>query len=241
MRRLFVSSALMLLALTPAAAQSTQKPHSAQPSVGNRGFAAPATKEQAPNRGTAAPVMKDQSPGMPASHQANLPDQAFVIRAARGGVAEIELARLAEQKTRSGPVREFAQQMIKDHSQANDALGKLAEEDGVPAPDQLGAEHRHVRDGLLSLSGPEFDIEYLRVQMQNHQRMAQLLEYEIGSGADAQIRDFASSALPKVFVHLAMARDLLDQVSRQNPQVAAAPPRKVSGMPTPQTPRPLSN
>jgi putative membrane protein len=227
MRLLFASSALMLLALTAAIAQSTQKPHSAPPAIGNRGFAAPGTKEQAP--------------GVSAPHQANLPDQAFVIRAARGGAAGIELARLAEQKTRSDPVRQFARQLIRDHSQANDALGKLAEEDGVTAPDQLDAEHRHVRDALGSLAGPEFDIEYLRMQVQNHQRMAQLLEYEIGSGADAQVRDFASGALPKVFVHLAMARDLLDQISRQNPQVAAAPPRKVSGMPAPQTPRASSN
>ncbi len=226
MRLLLVSSVLMLVALTPAIAQSMQKPRSAPPSIGNRGFAAPQTKEQA---------------GVPTPHQANLPDQVFVIQATRGGAAEIELARLAEQKTRSDPVREFARHMIRHHSQANDALGKLAEEDGVPAPDQFDAEHRHVRDALVSLSGPEFDIEYLRMQVQNHQRMAQLLEYEIGSGADAQVRDFASGALRKVFVHLAMARDLLDQVSRQNPQVAAAPPRKVSGMPTPQTPRPPSN
>jgi len=227
MRRLFVSLALMLLALTPATAQSMQKPHSAPPSIGNRSVAAPGTKAQAPSAS--------------APHQADLPDQVFVVRASHGGAAEIELARLAEQKTRSGPVREFAQQMIKDQSQANDTLGKLAEEDGVPAPDQLDAEHRHVRNGLLSLSGPEFDIEYLRLQVQNRQRMAQLLEFEIGSGKDAQIRDFASGALPKVFVHLTMARELLDQVSRQNPQAAAEPPRKVSGMPTPQTPRPLSD
>ena len=227
MRLLLVSSVLMLIALTPAIAQSIQKPRSAPPSIGNRGFAAPQTKEQAP--------------GVPAPHQANLPDQVFVIRATRGGAAEIELARLAEQKTRSDPVRQFARQMIRDHSQTNDALGKLAEEDGVPAPDQFDAEHRHVRDALGSLTGPEFDIEYLRMQVQNHQRMAQLMEYEIGSGADAQVRDFASGALRKVFVHLAMARDLLDQISRQNPQVAAAPPRKVSGMPAPQTPRASPN
>jgi len=227
MRPLFVSSALILLALTPAIAQSMQKPRSAPPSISNHGFAAPATK--------------DQAPGPPAPHQANLPDQVFVIQATRGGAAEIELARLAEQNTRSDPVRNFARQMIRDHSQANDALRKLTEEDGVPAPDQFDAERRHVREGLSGLTGPEFDIEYLRMQVQNHQRMAQLLEYEIGSGADAQVRDFASGALRKVFVHLAMARDLLDQVSRQNPQVAAAPPRKVSGMPTPQTPRSSSN
>ena len=227
MRLLFVSPALMLLALTPAIAQSMQKPRSAPPPISNRGSAAPGTKEQAP--------------GMPAPHQANLPDQVFVTRATRGGAAAIELARLAEQKTRSEPVRQFARQVIKDHSQTNDTLGKLAEEDGVPAPDQLEAEHRHVRDALGNLAGPEFDIEYLRTQVQNHQRMAQLLEYEIGSGADVQVRDFASGALPKVFVHLAMARDLLDQISRQNPQVAAAPPRKVSGMPAPQTPRASPN
>ena len=232
MRRLFVSSAFMLLALTPAIAQSKEKLRSATPPIGNHGFAAPGTKMQRP--GT-----KEQA--APAPHQANLLDQMFVIQATRGGAAEIELARLAEQKTRSDPVREFARQMIQDHSQANEALGKLAPEDGVPAPDQLDAEHRRIREALSGLSGPEFDVEYLRMQVQNHQRMAQLLEYEIGSGADAQVRDFAAGALRKVFVHLAMAHNLLDQVSRQNPQVAAAPPRKVSGMPTPQTPRPLPN
>src|SRR5215470_13185331 len=104
MRLLFVSPALMLLALTPAIAQSMQKPRSAPPAISNQG----------------APGAKERAPIMPPPHQANLPDQVFVVRAMRGGAAEIELARLAEQKTRSGPVREFAQQMIKDQSQAND-------------------------------------------------------------------------------------------------------------------------
>lgn len=227
MRRLFASSALMLLALAPTIAQSMHKPHGAPPLAGNHGFAPPATNAQAP--------------GATAPHQANLPDEVFVSRATLGSAAEIELAGLAEQKTRNDSVREFARQMIRDHSQMSDALGRLAEEDGVPAQDQFDAERRHVRGALSSLTGPEFDIEYLRLQVQNHQRVAQLMQYVIGSGDDAQVKRFASGALPRVFMHLAMARDLLDQVSLQNPQVAAAPPRKVSGMPTPQTPRPSSN
>jgi hypothetical protein len=56
-----------------------------------------------------------------------------------------------------------------------------------------------------------------------------------------RLQGFAVATLPTVFKHLTMARDLLDRVSVQNPQVAAAPPRTVSGMPTPQTPRPLAN
>ena len=226
MRLVFASSVLMLLALTPATAQSTEGPHNPPPSIGNHGVAAPGTREPAA--------------GVPAPREANLADQVFVIEATLGGAAELELARLAEQKTRSDQVREFARRMMRHHSNASDTLGKLAEGAGIAVPEQLGAEHR-VRDALASLSGPEFDIEYLRLQIQNHQRMAQLIEYVIGSGADTRIRSLASGALPKVFMHLATARDLLDQVSRQNPRVAAAPPTKVSGMPTPQTPRPLSN
>ena len=227
MRRLFVSSALMLLALTPAIAQSTEKPHTPTLGIGNPGFAAPGTKEQ--------------TPGVPAPHLTNVPDRVFVIRATLGGAAEIELARLAEQKTRNDAVRDFARHMIRHHSQADNALSRLAEADGIPLPEEPDAKHREIRDGLSRLSGPEFDIEYLRVQVQNHQRMAQLMEYVIGSGEDAQVQGFAAATLPTVFKHLTMARDLLDRVSVQNPQVAAAPPRTVSGMPTPQTPRPLAN
>jgi putative membrane protein len=227
MRRLFVSSALMLLALAPAAAQSTEEPQTPTLSIGSPGFAAPGTKEQAP--------------GMPAPHQTNVPDQVFVIRATLGGAAEIELGRLAEQKTRNDAVREFARHMIRDHAQADNSLSRLAERNGISVPEELDAKQQEIRDGLSSLSGPEFDIEYMRVQVQNHQRMAQLMEYVIGSGEDAQVQGFAAATLPTVYMHLAMARDLLDRVSVQNPQVAAAPPRTVSGMPTPQTPRPLAN
>ncbi len=160
MRRLFVSSALMLLALTPAIAQSTEKPHTPTLGIGNPGFAAPGTKEQ--------------TPGVPAPHLTNVPDRVFVIRATLGGAAEIELARLAEQKTRNDAVRDFARHMIRDHSQADNALSRLAEADGIPLPEEPDAKQREIRDGLSRLSGPEFDIEYLRVQVQNHQRMAQL-------------------------------------------------------------------
>src|SRR5712671_6421974 len=129
MRRLFVSSALMLLALTPAIAQSTEKPHTPTLGIGNPGVAAP--------------------------HLTNVPDRVFVIRATLGGAAEIELARLAEQKTRNDAVRDFARHMIRDHSQADNALSRLARSEGIPLPEGPDAKQREIRDGLSRLSGPE--------------------------------------------------------------------------------------
>jgi putative membrane protein len=195
-----------------------------------------------PKPGAAAPGAREPN-NAPTPHQpgASSPDQIFLTRAARCGAAQVELARLAEQKASSPSVREFARQMVMDHEQANRALRALAEGESAAAPDQMDAEQRGIRDALGRLSGAEFDIEYLRLAVQGHQRMATLMEYVIGSGADAQVQRVASASLPKVFTHLATSRQLLDQASMQNPQIAGAPPRKVSGMPTPQTPRASAN
>jgi putative membrane protein len=180
---------------------------------------------------------------MPAPHQAapSGPDQTFLARAARCGLAQVELARLAEQKASSASVREFARRMVMDQELANRSLRALTEGEAPSAPDQGDAEFRQLRDALSRLSGAEFDIEYLRLAVQAHQRMVTLMEYVIGSGTDAEVQRVAADGLPRVFTRLAIARQLLDQASMQNPQVAGAPPRKVTGMPTPQTPRANAN
>jgi putative membrane protein len=249
MRPVFMLSALAALALAPAMAQAPNRPPMTPPSrppapAPNPGAPpAPAPAIPAPGApapGAAAPEARPHGGAMTAlPHQASSADQIFLIDAFRAGLNETDLAFLAEQKAASEPVREFARQMIRDRGQTNSALNRLTE--GAPSPDQPDTEQRRTRDALSNLSGPEFDIEYLRLQVQAHQRMAQLLQYEIGSGKDVQVQRFASGALPGVFAHLATARQLLDQVSMQNPQAAAAPPRKASGMPTPQTPRATLN
>lgn len=218
MRLAFLSPALTLLALTSAAAQAPDQ---------LRNNASPR------NPGVAAPGANDGA----APRLANSADRAFLVAASASGLAEIELARLAEQKASSNSVREFARQMLQDHDQANRSLRSLAESQGAAAPDEIDAEDREIRDALRRLNGAEFDIEYLRLQRQAQQRMIQLQEYEIGSGADPQVQRLASDTLPRSFTDLVTVRQLLDQASTQNPRIAALPPRKASGLPTPQTPR----
>lgn len=250
MRVVFTSSALAVLALTSALAQSPDRPRVPTPPAPSPGAPAPGPHgpgPAAPNATGPAPGARQQNgstrdqgaAATPSPHQVSSADQTFLTRAAAGGRDEAELARLAEQKASSQSVREFARVMIRDHGQTNEALSRLME--GEAVPDQPDPERRQIRDALSGLNGPEFDIEYMRQQVQAHQRMAQLMEYVIGSGKDLQVQRFASGALPKVYTHLAMARQLLDQVSMQNPQIAAAPPRKATGMPTPQTPRATLN
>ena len=59
---------------------------------------------------------------------------------------------------------------------------------------------------LDGLSGTEFDLAYIRGQIGDHQKTAQLFEWEIGSGQDPQLKAFVSQVLPIVLHHLELAR-----------------------------------
>jgi putative membrane protein len=140
--------------------------------------------------------------------QPNATDRVFVHAAAIGGMAEVELGRLAEQKGQNDAVKEFAQRMVEDHGKANDRLIGLAKEDGIAVPDKLDQEHKAMHDRLTAASGTEFDLAYVAGQVADHQKTAQLLEHEIGSGQDVELIRFASDTLPVVLQHLRTAQEI---------------------------------
>jgi putative membrane protein len=139
--------------------------------------------------------------------QPNNTDRAFIDAAAIGGMAEVELGQLAEQKGQNEAVRGFARRMI-DHGKTNERLAGLAKEDGIAIPDKLDQEHKAVRDRLEMANGAEFDLAYVDGQVADHQKTVQLLEYEIGSGQDAELKSFASDTLPVVLEHLRAAQEI---------------------------------
>jgi putative membrane protein len=140
--------------------------------------------------------------------QANNTDRVFVHAAVIGGMAEVELGKLAQQKGENDAVKEFARRMVEDHGKANNQLSGLAKEDGIAVPDKLDQEHQAVRDRLEVANGEEFDLAYVEGQVADHQKTAQLLEYEIGSGQDVELKSFASDTLPVVLEHLRAAQEI---------------------------------
>ena len=62
----------------------------------------------------------------------------------------------------------------------------------------------------------------MRGQVVDHQKTAQLLDWEIDAGQNAALQRFAAETLPTVLEHLGMARGIVEQLSRE--QVAAIPP-----------------
>ena len=202
----------------------------AAPLIAFLAIAAPSLAQQpgTGNPATMAPGTPQSAPGMPAANQPNQNDRLFVYEATIGGTAEVEFGQLAEQKGRSSAVKDFAHQMVADHSKANQQLAQLAQAANIPQPRDLDEEHKAMRSRLQQLSGAEFDLAYIRGQIGDHQKTAQLFEWEIGSGQDPQLKGFASQILPTVLRHLAMARaveyQLASTAAAPNPAGSPAPP-----------------
>ena len=105
---------------------------------------------------------------------------------------------------------------------------QLAQAANLPQPGEPDEEHKTMRSQLEKLSGADFDLAYIRGQVADHQKTAQLLEWEIGFGQDPQLKAFASEILPVVLRHLQMAANIELQLtataSAPNPPGGAAMP-----------------
>src|SRR5438270_12237616 len=90
-------------------------------------------------------------------------EQEFIRKAAGGGLGEVKLGQLAEQKATNPEVKRFARRMIEDHAKANGMLKAALSLPGVTAPSTIAAEAQQAYDRLSRLSGREFDRAYVEV------------------------------------------------------------------------------
>jgi putative membrane protein len=184
-------------------------------------LAAPAAAQMG-NPGFMAAGTKLDPSGAPAPHQPNNTDKLFVQLVGEGGLAEVALADLAVGKAATESVKGFAQRMQADHGAANEKLADLAKAAGIDPPTGLDGEHQAMLHDLDGMAVADFELAYMRGQVVDHQKTVQLLEWEVGSGQEPDLQRFAGEVLPTVLDHLAMARGIVDELSRQ--QVATAPP-----------------
>ncbi|HEV2880367.1 MAG TPA: DUF4142 domain-containing protein [Pyrinomonadaceae bacterium] len=140
-------------------------------------------------------------------------DRKFAMTAAMGGMAEVEMSRLALTKASSDAVKQYAQKMIDDHTAANAELMQIASAKGITLPAAPDAKMRAMMAKMERLSGAEFDHHYIMMAgSKDHQKMEKLFRDESMRGRDADLKAFAAKTLPVVQQHLQMARDLQGQM-----------------------------
>lgn len=134
--------------------------------------------------------------------------QHFVTEAAQGGMAEVELGRLATQKASNADVKQFGQRMVDDHSKANDQLKSAAAKSNLTVPTDMGAKHKAEMAKLSKLSGAAFDKAYMSHMVQDHKKDVAEFQKEANSGSDPNIKEFAQQTVPTLQEHLKQAQEV---------------------------------
>ena len=138
--------------------------------------------------------------------------QEFADEAATGGMMEVALGNMAQEKANSSAVKEFALQMVTDHTQAGDELKALAQEKSIVLPGSMTDKQQRSVDKLSELSGDEFDKEYMKMMVKDHEKDVKTYEKASENVTDTELQDFAAKTLPTLKEHLQHAKDVNDQM-----------------------------
>lgn len=143
-------------------------------------------------------------------------DSKFMMELATGGMNEIGLSQTALARSSNEEVKQFAQKMVDDHTAAGEELKSLATDKNVTLPTTMDSKHMSLNTKLTNMTGMDFDKEYMKAMVKDHEATISLLAKEANSGKDADAKALASKLLPIVQGHLQMARTIMDNMSGKN-------------------------
>jgi putative membrane protein len=129
-------------------------------------------------------------------------DRTFLEMAVQSNLFEIESSNLAKTKTSNPQVIAYADNMIKMHTTAQDAIKALAEKRKFSIATELNDKNKSIRNNLNALSGAEFDKAYINAQVTGHQATQADFQTEIDNGKDAELKAFAVQNKPMIDQHL---------------------------------------
>lgn len=161
---------------------------------------------------TPAPTPTPTSTAVPQVGTAGVPDTAFVREVRTDNQLEVRLGQLAAQRATNPAVKQFGQQMVTDHNRMGNEWTSLASRTGIRGTSALDATQQQLVSRLSSLSGAEFDREYMNTMVQDHQLNISTFQRLGPSAQSADVRQLAANGLPILEQHLTMAQQVAGQV-----------------------------
>jgi putative membrane protein len=160
--------------------------------------------QDSPSRTSTATTTAKSRPAMGDSH--------FAKEAAQGGMAEVKLGQLAQEKGSSDSVKGFGKRMVDDHSKAGDKLKEVASRENITLPTDISAKDQAIYDSLSKLNGAAFDRAYAKDMVKDHETDVAAFQKEAHGGKDDSLKSFASETLPTLQEHLKQAKEMTKTV-----------------------------
>lgn len=136
---------------------------------------------------------------------ASMPDKAgdalFVLDAAKDNLFEVAFAKLAQQKSQDDKIKDLAQMIEKDHTEANEQLKPIAEKMGLQLPSSLPGDKQKMLNVFQAMDAKDFDTCYLLDNKAGHAKDITSFTDHQKSVKDEDLRKYISAVLPKLQQH----------------------------------------
>jgi len=139
-------------------------------------------------------VAKAQNAPAGGSSSLSAKDKMFIKKAAKGGMMEVAMGKLADEKGQSEDVKSFGKRMVADHSKANDELKKIAAQKNAKLP---------TKEPTASWTS---DKAYMDAMVKDHEKDLAEFQEEAKSGSDPDVKKFADDTAKIVQEHLDLAK-----------------------------------
>jgi len=141
-------------------------------------------------------------------------DAQFVVKAGECDLAEINIGRLAQQRASRQDIRQFAAQLVQDHSTHLNQLNELANRNRWKGAERMDQEHQQLFQKLAAMQGQEFDRMFVSKMVEGHKKVIGMYTHASQNCQHAELKNFANQTLPVIRQHEQIAQRL----QGQNPQ-----------------------
>jgi putative membrane protein len=123
-----------------------------------------------------------------------------------GNAFEIKASEIAVNRGQSAWAKQYAKEMVHEHTMAQNELKLLAQDKGVSLNNNMPRELVNALNRLRNASSSSFDSQYRAAIMSSHAQASTTLQKAIKFGHDEEVRSYAIKMLPAVKDHYAMAQ-----------------------------------
>jgi putative membrane protein len=139
-------------------------------------------------------------------------DADYMVAAAEVDMEEIELGKLAQQKSANADIKALGKMMVEQHEKASADTKALAGKKNITLPTALTEDGQKAFKDLNDKSGHDFDQKYADMMVDGHEKMIKKMEKASEKATDADIRMWAANMLPTLRTHLEHAKMTKEKV-----------------------------
>ena len=176
------------------------------------------SKQKADSANTAKvdSAKKSDTVAMASSHMADIKgDAQFAVVAADGGMLEVALGKMAEEKGATKQIKALGAMMVKDHSKANMELKATAKTKNITLPESMSEKCQKKVADLSSKSGSDFDKAYVDLMVSDHKEDIDDFSKEAEKGNDKDLSEWAKAKVPTLQHHLMMAEEAKKMIDKK--------------------------